>query len=123
MTFAWPEMLWLLLFAPTLIAAYVWSLRRQKKSALRYANLGLVKDALGSRQRFRRHIPPLLFLIAMVATIFAVARPSAVITLPSDQRTTLLVMDVSLSMRVTLSTSRRWSSDGSKSITAPVPLW
>src|SRR6266567_2443566 len=99
MTFAWPEMLWLLLFAPALIAAYVWSLRRQKKNALRYANLGLVKDALGRRQRFRRHIPPLLFLTAMVATIFAIARPSAIITLPSDQRTTLLVMDVSLSMR------------------------
>lgn len=99
MTFAWPEMLWLLLFAPALVAAYVWALRRQKKNALRYANLALVKDALGSRQRFRHHIPPLLFLIAMVAAIFAVARPSAVITLPSDQRTTLLVMDVSLSMR------------------------
>jgi Ca-activated chloride channel homolog len=99
MTFAWPEMLWLLLFAPALVAAYVWALKRQKKVALRYANLGLVKDALGHRQRIRRHIPPLLFLIAMIAVILAIARPSAVVTLPSDQRTTILVMDVSLSMR------------------------
>jgi Ca-activated chloride channel homolog len=99
MTFAWPEMLWLLLFAPALVAAYVWALKRQKKVALRYANLGLVKDALGPRQRIRRHIPPLLFLIAMIAVILAIARPSAVVTLPSDQRTTILVMDVSLSMR------------------------
>jgi Ca-activated chloride channel family protein len=99
MTFAWPEMLWLLLFAPALVAAYVWALKRQKKVALRYANLGLVKDALGPRQRIRRHIPPLLFLVAMIAVILAIARPNAVVTLPSDQRTTLLVMDVSLSMR------------------------
>jgi Ca-activated chloride channel homolog len=99
MTFAWPEMLWLLLFAPALVAAYIWALKRQKKGALRYANLGLVKEALGPRQRIRRHIPPLLFLIAMVGVILAIARPNAVVTLPSDQRTTLLVIDVSLSMR------------------------
>ena len=99
MTFAWPEMLWLLLFAPTLVAAYLWALKRQKKAAVRYANLGLVKDALGPGQRLRRQVPPLLFLIAMIAAILAIARPSAVVTLPSDQRTTILVMDVSLSMR------------------------
>ena len=99
MTFAWPEMLWLLLFAPALVAAYLWALKRQKKVALRYANLGLVKDALGPGQRIRRHVPPLLFLIAMIAAILAIARPSAVVTLPSDQRTTILVMDVSLIMR------------------------
>lgn len=101
MTFVWPQMLWLLLMAPVLVAVYVWALRRKRKHALRYASLGLVRDALGRRQRFRRHVPPLLFLIALVATIFAIARPSAVVTLPSDQRTTILTMDVSLSMRAT----------------------
>ncbi|HKW79700.1 MAG TPA: VWA domain-containing protein [Casimicrobiaceae bacterium] len=99
MTFVWPQMLWLLLAAPVLVAVYVWALRRKRKHAVRYADLGLVKEALGPRQRLRRHIPPLLFLIALVATIFAIARPSAVVTLPSDQRTTILAIDVSLSMR------------------------
>lgn len=99
MTFVWPQMLWLLLVAPVLVGAYLWMLRRRRKHALRYASVGLVKDALGRRQRFRRHIPPLLFLLALVATIFAIARPSAVVTLPSDQRTTIMAIDVSLSMR------------------------
>jgi len=99
MTFAWPQALWLFLLAPVLVAVYVWALRRKRKQALRYASVGLVKDALGYRQRFRRHIPPLLFLIALLAMIFAIARPSAVVTLPSDQRTTILAIDVSLSMR------------------------
>jgi Ca-activated chloride channel family protein len=54
---------------------------------------------MGPWQRFRRHIPPLLFLLAVVAGIIASARPSAVITLPSEQRTIILAMDVSLSMR------------------------
>ncbi len=99
MSFAWPQMLWLLLAAPVMVAAYVWSLRRRRKVALRYADLGLVKAALGESQRFRRHIPPLLFLIGMVAAIFAISRPSAIVTLPSDQRTIIMAMDVSLSMR------------------------
>jgi Ca-activated chloride channel family protein len=99
MTFVWPQMLWLLLLAPVLVGIYVWALSRRRKHALRYASVGLVREALGRRQRFRRHIPPLLFLIALLATIFAIARPNAVVTLPSDQRTTILAIDVSLSMR------------------------
>src|ERR1700746_2830794 len=99
MSFLWPQALWLLLAAPALVALYIFLLRRKKKNALRYANLGLVREALGPRQRFRRHVPPLLFLLAMVALIVAIARPSATITLPSEQRTIILAIDVSLSMR------------------------
>ncbi len=99
MTFVWPQMLWLLLVAPVLIGIYVWTLFRRRKHALRYASVGLVREAIGRRQRFRRHVPPLLFLFALLATIFAIARPNAVVTLPSDQRTTILAIDVSLSMR------------------------
>src|SRR5450755_2987552 len=101
MSFAWPQMLWLLLAAPVMVGMYVWLLQRRRKAALRYASLGLVKAALGQGQRFRRHIPPLLFLVGMVAVIFAISHPSAIVTLPSDQRTIILTMDVSLSMRAT----------------------
>jgi Ca-activated chloride channel family protein len=94
----WPEMLLLLLTVPLLVAAYFLLLRRKKKNALRYASVGLVKVALGPSQRLRRHIPPLLFLLSVIAMIIAIARPSAVITLPSQQQTIMLAMDVSLSM-------------------------
>ena len=99
MSFLWPQALWLLLAAPALIALYIVLLRRKKKNALRYASLGLVREAVGPGHRFRRHVPPLLFLLAMIALIVAVARPSATITLPSEQRTIILAIDVSLSMR------------------------
>jgi Ca-activated chloride channel family protein len=46
----------------------------------------------------RRHLPPLLFLLALVAMIAAIARPAAVITLPSQHDTVVLAMDVSRSM-------------------------
>lgn len=101
MTFIWPHMLWLLFAVPLLVAAYILLLRRKRKSVLRYASLNVVKDAMGAGQRFRRHIPPLLFLIALITMLVAMARPAAVVTLPSQKQTIMLTMDVSGSMRAT----------------------
>lgn len=100
-TFLWPQFLWLLLALPLLVVMYVWLLRRKKKIALRYASLSIVREAMGTGQTFRRHIPPLLFLLAMAAMLLAASRPFAVITLPSQQETIILAMDVSGSMRAT----------------------
>ena len=101
MTFLWPEMLWLLLLAPALVAAYLLLLRRRKKAALRYASLTLVRDAMSAGQRWRRHVPPVLFLVALTLMLIAIARPAAVLTLPSQHETIILAMDVSGSMRAT----------------------
>jgi len=98
-TFVWPELLWLLLALPLLILGYVLVLRRKQRNALRYANLTIVKGAIGGGYRFRRHLPPLLFLFALALMIVAVARPSAVVMLPSQHQTVILAMDVSGSMR------------------------
>jgi len=100
MTFQWPELLWLLAALPALVAAYVVVLRRKKKLALRYASLTLVRDSMGAA-RLRRHVPPLLLLAALALMIAATARPSAVLTLPSQHETVILTMDVSGSMRAT----------------------
>jgi len=99
MTFLWPEMFWLLLVVPALVAGYFYLLRRKQQTALKYASLSMVKEAMGAGQRFRRHIPPLLFLLALIAMLVAVARPAAVVTLPSQHQTIILAMDVSGSMR------------------------
>jgi Ca-activated chloride channel family protein len=99
MTFLWSDVLWLLLGVPVLVGLYFLLLRRRKLVAVRYTSVGLVRDALGPWQRFRRHIPPLLFLLSIVAGIIACARPTAIVTLPSEQRTIIMAMDVSLSMR------------------------
>ena len=101
MYFQWPEFLWLMLAMPLLVLLYLWLLRRKKKTALRYASLSIVKEAMGPGQTIRRHIPPFLFLLAIVAMLLAAARPMAVITLPSNQQTIILAMDVSGSMRAT----------------------
>ncbi len=99
MTFSWPTMLWLLLSVPLLVWLYLFLLGRRRKSAIRYANLTLVKEAMGRGPGWKRHIPPLLLLLAWTTAIFATARPSTMITLPSQQNTVILAMDVSGSMR------------------------
>lgn len=100
MHFLWPEFLWLLAVAvPLLVLLYVWLLRRKKKMAVRYASLSIVKEAMGPGRGIKRHIPPFLFLLALTAMLLAAARPHAVITLPSNQQTIILAMDVSGSMR------------------------
>ena len=100
MTFLWIQMLWLLLLIPALVLSYLYLLRKRARTAVRYANLPMVREAMGGRgPGFRRHIPPLLFLAAFTVLILCVARPAAVITLASQRATVLLAMDVSGSMR------------------------
>jgi Ca-activated chloride channel family protein len=99
MSFLWPQALWLLLVVPLLVGFYLLLLRRRKQAALRFASLGLIREAMTGGARLRRHVPPFVFLLAMIALIVAIARPTAVITLPSEQRTIVLALDVSLSMR------------------------
>jgi Ca-activated chloride channel family protein len=101
MTFLWPHLLWLLGVVPAIIAAYLYVLARKKRSAVRYASLAMVKEAMGAGQTVRRHIPPILFLVALIAMILAVARPAAVISLPSNHEMVILAIDVSGSMRAT----------------------
>lgn len=101
MNFLWPQFLWFLAALPLLVLLYVWLMRRRRKIALRYASLSIVKDAMSARQSVKRHIPPLLFLLALAAMVVAMSRPVAVVTLPSNQQTIILAMDVSGSMRAT----------------------
>jgi Ca-activated chloride channel homolog len=101
MKFLWNELLVLLALAPVLVLLYIVILRRNKRGAVRFASVALAREAMGGGARWRRHLPPAIVLTALVVSIFAIARPSAVITLPSQQRTIIMAIDVSLSMRAT----------------------
>src|SRR5690242_11735459 len=99
MTFLWPNALWLLVLLPLLVGLYLALIARRKKMALAYSDFGLLKEALGARRSMRRHVPPALFLAALAVMILALARPAAIVTLPSQHETVILAMDVSGSMR------------------------
>ncbi len=91
-------MLWFLLLGPLLAGAYVLLLRRRQRVAVNYPDLGLVRQAMSRQHRWRRHLPPFLFLCSLLAVIIGLARPAATVPLPSLRQTIILAVDVSLSM-------------------------
>ena len=99
MQFLWPFNLALLLFVPLLVALYIVALRRRRRYALRYASLSLVREALGKGPGRRRHVPPALFLAAIGVMLVASARPVTVATVPAQEGTVILAIDVSGSMQ------------------------
>jgi len=101
MSFLWPTSLFFLVAVPVLLGLYIWSQRRRRKYALRYASLSLVKEALGRGPGIRRHIPPALYLLSVAFMLFALARPITVVKVPSQEGTVILAIDVSMSMRAT----------------------
>lgn len=99
MVFLWPWFLALLGIIPLLVLAYVWRLRRRQRFAVRYSSLALVREALPRTSWLRRYLPLALFLLALAALVVALARPAAIVTIPTNQTTIILAMDVSGSMR------------------------
>ena len=99
MNFVWPSMLWLLLLLPLLVVLYLWLLKRRRKTTVRLASVSVAKLAMGQGPGWRRHVPPLLMLLALAALLLSIARPTATLTLPLSERTIMLAMDVSGSMR------------------------
>ena len=98
MTWLWPSFLYLLVLIPLLILAYVWMLRRRKRFVVRYSSLALVRDALPRQSWLRRHLPFVLFLLALTGLILALARPVNVVSVPAGKATIILTIDVSRSM-------------------------
>lgn len=99
MSYLSPDMLWLAILLPLQALAYVWLLRRRRKSAVRLSHLGVVKQALDRANGWRRHVPPLMLLAAFALIVIALARPTAPVVLPAMQQTVMLAVDVSGSMQ------------------------
>src|SRR6185369_15357256 len=98
MSFEWPLLLLGLLLLPILLGLYLLAQRRRRTYALRFASLALLEQVATASPRWRRHVPPLLYALSLSALLIALARPSAVVAVPRDQSTAVLVLDVSGSM-------------------------
>src|SRR5215213_2098002 len=101
MTFIWPQALVGLLLIPLLLAVYIWMQRRRTKYAVRFASVGMVRQAIGKGPGIRRHIPASFFLLAIAGMTVALARPQATVNVPRNTGTLMLVIDVSGSMQAT----------------------
>ncbi|MBI3167677.1 MAG: VWA domain-containing protein [Chloroflexi bacterium] len=98
MEFVWSQLLYLFGLIPLFILAYILILRRRKPYAVQYSSLSLIRAALPKQSQWKRHFPFALFLLAMSSLIMAMARPISTVTLPADNATIILTIDVSRSM-------------------------
>ncbi|MBO3735915.1 VWA domain-containing protein [Actinoplanes flavus] len=98
MSLSWPWALLAVLAVPLLLAARWWLNRRRKRTAVTVSSIALIRAALPGRTAWRRRIPVYLFLAGLVALAGGVARPQASVTVPSNDTTILLAIDVSGSM-------------------------
>jgi Ca-activated chloride channel family protein len=101
MTFTNAGVLWLLLLIPVLVVAYVIAQRRRPKYAARFTNLDLLATVVARRPNWRRHLPPVIYLLALATLLFAIGRPTIVTADSTQQATVMLVIDVSGSMIAT----------------------
>jgi Ca-activated chloride channel family protein len=98
MDLLWPGFLLLLGLIPVIILAYLWNQRRRRRFTVRYSSLSLVREAMPHPSWLRRYLPLVLFLLALGSLVFALSRPVAIVSVPTDQTTIVLAIDVSRSM-------------------------
>lgn len=98
MEFLWPRLLLLLGLPPLLALLYILGRRRRRPSSVRYSSLVLVRDALPGSSFARRHLPFALFALALAGLAVAFARPVVIASVPTNQTTIVLAIDVSRSM-------------------------
>jgi Ca-activated chloride channel homolog len=98
MDLLWPGFLLLLGLIPVLAAAYIGMLRRRRRFAVRYSSLSLVREALPRQSWLRRHLPVVLFLMALTCLVIALTRPVTIVSVPAGQTAIILTIDVSRSM-------------------------
>jgi Ca-activated chloride channel family protein len=99
MTFLFPLGLLLLVPVALLAIAYVASLQRRQRYAVRYAALPLLDKVIPERPQWRRHLPAVLLVIALGLAGLAAARPEMPIRVPYERATIIVAIDSSESMR------------------------
>jgi Ca-activated chloride channel homolog len=98
MSFGWPFALLLILVVPAMLGIYLLALRRRRPSAVAYSSLDLLRAAVPSRKRWRRHLPIALLLVSLALLAIASARPAITSEVALGHSTVVLALDESGSM-------------------------
>jgi Ca-activated chloride channel family protein len=113
MTFMYPVMLVVAILAGAVLLLAYRGLQRRRASAL--SAVGLMTPSTG-RFGLRRHVPPALFLVALLLLLVAVSRPQANVPVPRAAGTVILAFDVSNSMGAADVTPTRLSAAQSAAV-------
>ena len=101
MSFTWPLVLTGLAAFPLLVALYIDYDRRRIASQAEFGNPDLLPNVIDRAPGRLRHLPLVLLLLALAAMIVGVARPHATVSVPREEATVILAVDVSRSMKAT----------------------
>jgi Ca-activated chloride channel homolog len=98
-SFARPLALIGLVALPILVGAWIVYEQRRRRSAAAFSSLVLLPNLLDRTPGRLRVVPLALFLVALAALVVGAARPHATITVPRNEATVVLAIDVSRSMQ------------------------
>jgi Ca-activated chloride channel family protein len=101
MSFGWPVALAGLVLIPVLAGAYVWYERRRRRAQSRFGNPDLLPNVVDRAPGRLRALPVVVSLVALATMIVGVARPHATVSVPREEATIVLAVDVSRSMKAT----------------------
>ena len=123
MSFREPLVLLALILVPVAWLLYLAFQRRRARFAVRFTNLDLLANVVQRAPAWRRHIPPILYLLALSALVVALARPQRTVEIPREQASVILTTDVSGSMQATDVKPNRLSAaqDAADAFIAKVP--
>lgn len=97
-SFQSPLWLFALVIVPVVIAGYFALQGRRKEYAVRFASLATLASVAPTSPGWRRHLPPALLLLSLLALTLALARPEATFSVPRERASVMLVTDTSGSM-------------------------
>ena len=101
MTFLAPYRLWLFAAVAVLVVAYALLQFRRRKYAVRFTNMALLDQVAPKRPGWRRHVPAIVFLMAISALVVGFAQPARDTKVPRERATIMMAIDTSLSMEAT----------------------
>ena len=101
MSFGEPVLLLGLVLVPLAALTYAAMQARKRREATTFANPALMPNLVTARPGLRRHLPPLLLLIALAVLVVALARPQRTVASPERAATVMMVTDISGSMNAT----------------------
>ena len=101
MTFESPLALLGLVVVPLLVAVYALRERRRGSFAARFGNPALLPNVIDRAPGRLRYLPLAILLVALAAMVVGVARPHATVSVPREEATIILAIDVSRSMKAT----------------------
>ena len=101
MSFGEPILLFGLVLVPLAALVYGAMQARKRREASAFANPALLPNLVTARPGLRRHLPPLLLMLALAVMVVALARPQRTVASPERAATVMMVTDISGSMNAT----------------------